>query len=71
MFIVRCRTSCDADSSASLYTGAKSNLRDRIFGEVEKDSFSALPGKGGRLWAPALETMYSHLGKIIRFIVNV
>lgn len=46
MFIVRCHTSCDADSSASLYTGAKSNLGDRVFGEVEKDSFSALPGKG-------------------------
>lgn len=47
MFIVRWHTSCDAGSSASLYTVAKSNLRDRVFGKVEKDSFSALSGKGG------------------------
>ena len=33
-------------SSASLYTGAESNPRDRILGEVEKDNFIALPGKG-------------------------
>ena len=31
----------------SLYSGAKSNLRDRVLGEVEKNSFIALPGKGG------------------------
>ena len=31
----------------SLCTGAKSNLRDRVLGEVEKNSFIALPGKGG------------------------
>ena len=37
----------DAESSASLYTGAKSNLGDRVLGEVEKDSFITLPGKGG------------------------
>ena len=30
-----------------LYTGAESNLGDRALGEVEKDSFIALPGKGG------------------------
>ena len=30
-----------------LYTGAKSNLGDRGLGEVEKESFIALPGKGG------------------------
>ena len=30
-----------------LFTGAKSNLRDRVLGEVEKNSFFALPGKGG------------------------
>ena len=37
----------DAESSASLYTGVKSNLGDRVLGEVEKDSFITLPGKGG------------------------
>ena len=33
--------------SRPLCTGAKSNLRDRVLGEVEKNSFIALPGKGG------------------------
>ena len=37
----------DAESSASLYSGAKPNLRDRVLGEVDKDSFIALPRKGG------------------------
>ena len=30
-----------------LYTGAKLNLGDRVLGEVEKNSFIALPSKGG------------------------
>ena len=30
-----------------LCTSAKSNLRDRVLGEVEKNSFIDLPGKGG------------------------
>ena len=30
----------------SLCSGAKSNFRDRVLGEVEKNSFIALPGKG-------------------------
>ena len=30
-----------------LCTGAKSSLGDRVLGEVEKNSFIALPGKGG------------------------
>ena len=30
-----------------LCTGAKSNLGDRALGEVEKNSFIDLPGKGG------------------------
>ena len=29
-----------------LYTGAESTLRDRVLGEVEKNRFIALPGKG-------------------------
>ena len=29
-----------------LCTSAESNLRDRVLGEVEKDSFIAFPGKG-------------------------
>ena len=31
-----------------LHTGAKSNLRDRVLGEIEKNSFIALSGKEGR-----------------------
>ena len=30
-----------------LYTGAKLNLRDRVLGKAENNSFIALPGKGG------------------------
>ena len=37
----------DAESSASLYTGAESNVGDRVWGELEKDSFIALPCKVG------------------------
>ena len=36
-----------AESSASLYTGAKSGLGGRVLDAVEKDSFIALPDKGG------------------------
>ena len=32
--------------ACSLYAGAESNLRYRIWGEVGKNSFIALPGKG-------------------------
>ena len=38
---------CDAKSSASVYTTGKSNLRDRVLGKEEKDSFIAFPGKRG------------------------
>lgn len=38
----------DAESSASLYTSPESNLRDRVRGEVEKESIIALPDKGGQ-----------------------
>ena len=31
-------------------TRAELNLRDRVLGEVEKNSFIALPGKGGYCW---------------------
>ena len=30
-----------------LYPGTELNLGDRVLGAVEKDSFTALPGKGG------------------------
>ena len=63
---------CDAESSASLYTGADSNLGDRVLGEVEKDSFITLPGKGGHSGLLPRKTMRSHLERIVRsFIVMV
>ena len=38
---------CLMPKTQPLCTGAESNLRDRVLGEVEKKSFIALPGKGG------------------------
>ena len=38
-------TGNDAENSVSLYTNAESNLRDRVLGKVEKDSFTKLPSK--------------------------
>ena len=32
-----------------LYAGAESNLGDRVLGEVEKNRFIALPGKGDKV----------------------
>ena len=52
----------DAESSASLYTGAKLNLGDRVLGEVEKNSFIALPGKGGNSRLLLSKTMCPHPG---------
>ena len=45
-----------------LCTSAKSNLRDRVLGEVEKNSFIALPGKGGTQRAHAWKTACPNLG---------
>ena len=55
-------------SSASLYTGAESDLGDRVLGEEQKDSFIAFSGKGGhRGLMPS-----KFLGKVVRsFLVIV
>ena len=45
-----------------LCTGAESNLRDRVLGEVEKNSFIALPGKGGPSRLAPLRIVCFHLG---------
>ena len=45
-----------------LYTGTESNLRDRVLGEVEKNSFIALPGKGGHSRLLPRKTVCPHLG---------
>ena len=39
-----------------LCTGARSNLGDGVLGEVEKNSFIALPGKGGHSGLVPLDT---------------
>ena len=58
------------ESSASLYTGVESNLRDRVLGEAGKDSFIALPGKVGTTGS-CPQIMCPNLGKIARsFIVT-
>ena len=41
---------------------AKSDLRDRVLGKVEKDSFIALPGKGGHNGLLPWKTMCPNLG---------
>ena len=46
-----------------LHTGAKSNLRDRALGEVEKNSFIALPGKGGHSRLLPSKTMCPNPGE--------
>ena len=45
----------------SLCSGAKSNFRDRVLGEVEKNSFIALPGKGGHSRLVPLKIMCHRL----------
>ena len=45
-----------------LCTGADLNLRDRVLGEVEKNSFIALPGKGGHSGLMPLKTMCPNPG---------
>ena len=46
-----------------LCTGAESNLRDRVLGEVEKNSFIALPGKEGDSRLLASKTVCPDLGR--------
>ena len=55
-----------------LCTGAKLNLRDRILGEVEKNSFIALPGKGGHNGIMPSKLLCPHLEGVVRsFMVMV
>ena len=45
-----------------LCTGAESNLGDRVLGEVEKNSFIALPGKEGHSGLMPLKSVCPNLG---------
>ena len=46
-----------------LWTDVKLNLRNRVLGEEENNSFIALPGKGGTQWAKALKKLCPNLGR--------
>ena len=48
--------------SQPLYTGAESNLRDRVLGEVKRKSFIALPGKGEHSRLMPVKTVCPNLG---------
>ena len=50
--------------SQPLCTRARSNLRDRVLSEVEKNSFIALPGKGGQDGLMPLENRVFQSGRI-------
>ena len=50
--------------SQPLCTRARSNLRDRVLGEVEKNSFIALPGKGGHNGLRPLKNHVLQSGRI-------
>ena len=65
----RARVECDAESLASLYAGAKSNLGDRVLGEVGKNSFITLPDKGGPQPAHALKILCPNLEEIVRSFI--
>ena len=45
-----------------LHTGAKSNLRDKVLGEVEKNSFIALSGKERHSELLSLKTVHLNHG---------
>ena len=61
----------DAQSSASLCTGAESNLGDIVLGEVEKDSFIALPGKGGHSGLLPSKTMCPNQEDVMRCFIAI
>ena len=52
-----------------LYTGARLNLGDRVLGEVEINSFIALPGKAGPQWANAFKTVCPTLEGVVRRLI--
>ena len=52
-----------------LCTGAELNLGGRVLGEVEKNSFIALPGKRGHSRLVPLNNCVSQLGRICRGVL--
>ena len=54
-----------------LGTSAKSNLADRVLGEEEKNSFIALPGKGGHSGLTPLKTVCPTWENLVRSFIAV
>ena len=55
----------------SLCPGTELNLGDGVLGEVEKNSFTALPGKGGSQQLIALKTVSQPGGSCEELYSNV
>ena len=66
----RAKNSGDAGRLASLFSGVESNLRDRVLGEVEKNSFTAWPGKGGHTRFLSWKTVIPSLGELAEEFYN-
>ena len=49
-----------------LCTDAELNLGDRVLGEVEKNCFTSLPGKGGHSGLAPSKTVCPYLGDLVR-----
>ena len=54
-----------------LYTGVKSNLGDRILGEVEENSFIALPGKERHSGLVPLKIVFPTQQDLLRCFIAV
>ena len=54
-----------------LCPGAKLNLRDRVLGEAEKNSFMALPGKGGHSGLVPPKTVCPNRENLVRGFIEI
>ena len=61
----------DAERSASLYAGAKLNLRDRVLSEVEKESFITSPGKGSHSGILPQKALFPNLEGLVRSFIGI
>ena len=52
-----------------LFTGAEPNLGDRVFSQVEKNSFIALPGKGGHSGLMPSKMCFPTQGDLVRSFI--
>ena len=61
-----CASCSFTGSVASVCPDTELNLRGTVLGEVENNSFIALPGNGGTQWANDLKTVCSSLKVVVR-----